>query len=92
MVFTMPAAVRTGSGPVEVNGFALREIRLRSAVQISALATQVGVTRAYLTKIELGYSPRVSPAVFQAIIGALGIGDRRALLASPHAGGAAHVA
>lgn len=67
-----------------MNGFALREIRIRSGVDIAPLARQIGVTRSYLAKIELGHSVRVSPSVFSAIQQALVISDRRAILANPH--------
>ncbi len=53
-------------------------------MEIQPLASQVEVTRSYLAKIELGHSVRVSPKVFLALLNALGIKDRRALLANPH--------
>lgn len=68
---------------VEVNGYALREIRVRTGVAIADLADQVGVTRSYLAKIELGHSHRVSPKVYAAVLAALDIKDRRVLLAAP---------
>jgi transcriptional regulator with XRE-family HTH domain len=88
-----PAATRT---TVEINGFALREIRVRSGLAVAELAAQVdalvrndgsqkGMTRSYFAKIELGHSERVSPKVFAAILKALSITDRRTLLANPHA-------
>lgn len=67
-----------------MNGFALREIRIRSGIEIAPLAAQIGVTRSYLAKIELGHSVRVSPKVYVAVLDALGIRDRRVLLAQPH--------
>lgn len=70
---------------VEVNGFALREMRIRSGLGVSDLAKQVGVQRPYIAKIELGHSKRVSPKVFNALLAALTIADRRALMANPHA-------
>lgn len=69
---------------IPINGFACREIRVRSGIDIAPLAEQIGVSRPYLAKIELGHSLRVSPTVFAALIHALGIKDRRALLAHPH--------
>lgn len=68
----------------EVNGFALREIRMRSGLAVAELAAQAGVQRPYIAKIELGHSTRVSPKVFNALLAVLTIGDRRALLANPH--------
>lgn len=80
---------------IEVNGFALRQIRVLSNRQTAELADQVdalvreagnskGMTRSYLAKIELGHSTRVSPRVYAALLQALNIEDRRVLLASPH--------
>ena len=51
---------------------------------VADLAVAVGVNRAYIAKIELGHSRRVSPKVFNALIAALTITDRRALIASPY--------
>jgi predicted transcriptional regulator len=70
---------------IEVNGFAMREIRVRSGLGVMDLAKQVGVQRPYIAKIELGHSKRVSPKVFNALLSALSITDRRVLLADPHA-------
>lgn len=70
---------------VEVNGFALRELRVRSGIGVADLAAQIGVQRPYIAKIELGHSTRVSPKVYNALLSALAIQDRRVLMASPHA-------
>lgn len=69
---------------VEINGFALREIRVRTGVSVMDLAKQVDVQRPYIAKIELGHSRRVSPKVFNALVSALAITDRRVLMANPH--------
>lgn len=74
----------TTSTTVEVNGYALRELRIRSGLGVAELADQVGVKRPYIAKIELGHSTRVSPRVFNALLASLSINDRRALLANPH--------
>lgn len=68
---------------VEVHGPALRELRIRSGLGTEELAEMAGVKRPYITKLELGHSRRVSPRVFQALLSALSIKDRRALLADP---------
>ena len=69
---------------VEVNGPAIRELRLRSAIAVADLAASVGVQRPYIAKLELGHSRRVSPKVFNALVAALAITDRRAILANPY--------
>lgn len=78
------ATMKTTATTVEVNGFALRELRVRSGLGVVELAEQVGVQRPYIAKIELGHSQRVSPKVFNALLSALSITDRRVLLANPH--------
>lgn len=69
---------------VEVHGFALREIRIRSGIETAALAAQLEVDRSYIAKIELGHSRRVSASFYTALLAALGVQDRRCLMASPH--------
>ncbi len=70
---------------IPVNGAALRELRIRTGISVAELASEVGVQRPYISKIELGYSKRVSPQVYAAILKALGVRDHRTLLADPHA-------
>lgn len=70
---------------IELNGFALRELRVRTGIGVAELAERVGVQRPYIAKIELGHSRRVSPKVYNAILDALAITDRRVLMAMPHA-------
>jgi len=69
---------------IDIHGPAVREIRLRSGVSVQELAEAMGVTRAYVAKIELGHSRRVSPKAFNALLAALGIHDRRAIMANPY--------
>lgn len=69
---------------IEVNGYALRELRVRSGIGVAELAEQVGVKRPYIAKIELGHSRRVSPKVYNALLNALAITDRRVLMTNPH--------
>lgn len=77
----MPNSDRTS---IEVNGFAFREIRIRSGVEIAECAEQIGISRPYLAHIELGSRVRVRPKVFAGMLGALQITDRRAIIADPH--------
>ena len=56
------------------------------------LAEAAGVQRPYIVKLELGHSRRVSPAVFNGIVAALGIEDRRAILANPYGAAGRHYA
>jgi len=78
---------------IEIHGPAIREIRVRSGMGVAELAAAVGVNRPYIAKIELGHSRKVSPKVFNALIAALTINDRRAIIANPYgADGVAEVA
>ena len=69
---------------IEIHGPAIREIRVRSGMGVAELAAAVGVNRPYIAKLELGHSRRVSPKVFSALVAALTITDRRAIIANPY--------
>ena len=71
-----------GESTIPIQGYALREIRIRTGLEVAQLAAEVGVTRAYIARIELGHSRRVSATVYEALLNALQIRDRRALLAN----------
>lgn len=72
------------SNAVEINGFLVRELRKREGLSVVELAAAVGCQRPYIAKIEVGLSRRVSVKVFNALLAALNIEDRRALLANPY--------
>jgi transcriptional regulator with XRE-family HTH domain len=82
----------TTATTIEVNGYALRELRIRSGLGVAELAEQVKVKRPYIAKIELGHSRRVSPRVYQSLLDVLSITDRRVLLANPHGEASAELA
>ncbi|GAA3214688.1 helix-turn-helix transcriptional regulator [Actinocorallia longicatena] len=69
---------------VEVNGFAYREIRIRSGISVGDCAGRAGISRTYLTRLELGDRVRVSPQVLKGPLDALQLADRRTILANPH--------
>lgn len=75
----------TNPTAIDINGYALRMIRVRSGVGVAELAEQIGKTRSYVAKIELGHNKRVSPETYKALLDALQIEDHRTLLVSPHA-------
>lgn len=83
----MPTTQRAGHArtTVTIHGPALRALRKAYGIEIVTLAEQVGVTRSYITKLELGYSRQVSVTVYRALGDALPIEDRRAILANPGA-------
>lgn len=69
---------------IEINGFAVREIRKIAGFNATPFAAEVGITQPHLSKIETGTRTRVTPHTFNALLRALAISDRRALLANPH--------
>lgn len=74
----------TAQTTIEVHGPAIRALRTLSGLGVAELAEAVGVNRPYVAKIELGHSRRVSPKVFNALVAALALEDRRAILANPY--------
>lgn len=69
-------------GAVPINGFALKEIRMRTGVSVAATAEAMECDRSYITKIELGTSRRVSVDFYKRLLAFLSITDHRALLAT----------
>jgi transcriptional regulator with XRE-family HTH domain len=69
---------------VEIDGERMRELRKLKGLTGIAFAAQVGVTGAYVSQIERGVRPRVSPPVFVKICDALDIrpSDRPSLVVS----------
>ena len=69
------------SGPVDINPAALRTIRQRSGMSVTALAEAAGIKQAHLSNIEAGRR-RASAEVAVALAGALKI-ELPAILANP---------
>lgn len=65
---------------VPINGPALRELRVRTGVSAASLAAELEISRTYLSMLETGVRRRVSPPLFQRIMLALRVQDRRVLL------------
>lgn len=74
----------TTSPAVEVNGYAVRVIRVLTGIDTKDLAAALDVDRSYIARIELGHNTRVSASVFSNLCRALSLQDRRAILANPH--------
>ena len=53
---------------VPINGDALRALRKERGLSIEQVATRVGVGKPYISKLELGYSPRCSVTVHAALV------------------------
>lgn len=72
----------SGSNAIRVNGAAIRTIRKDRGLDQTTFAKRVGKDRAYISHIEAGRrSP--SPETFEAIVQALKLEDRTAILADP---------
>lgn len=72
------------SSTIEVNGYALRWGRKLMNLTPGALAEVIGRDRTYIVKIETGAVTRISTDTFDALVKALALEDRRALMALPH--------
>jgi transcriptional regulator with XRE-family HTH domain len=79
----MPRPTATSS-TIAVNGYALRWGRKLMNLTPGALAESIGKDRTYIVKIETGAVTRVSTDMFQLLVEALKLEDRRALMAAPH--------
>ncbi|MGJ3228885.1 Helix-turn-helix [Micromonospora sediminicola] len=53
---------------IAVNGDAIREARKQRGLSIEQLATRVGVTKPYISKLELGHSLRCSVTVHASLV------------------------
>jgi transcriptional regulator with XRE-family HTH domain len=69
------APTRTPLG-VAVDGDAVRNARKRLGYTITAMAPQVGVSVGYLSQIERGHRPNVSPPTFKRLATALGLDEK----------------
>lgn len=69
---------------LEVNGYAVRVIRVLTGIDTKDLAEALDVDESYIRRIEVGIRSRLSPKVFNGLCRALSLQDRRAILANPH--------
>ncbi len=71
------------SSTVKIHGYACRTIRELKGRAAGELARTLDVDRSYITRIELGYAPRVSSVFYARLLAELGISDHRVLMADP---------
>ncbi|OAT68399.1 hypothetical protein AWB85_25185 [Mycobacteroides immunogenum] len=71
------------SSTVKIHGYACRTIRELKGRATGELARTLQVDRSYITRIELGYAPRVSSVFYARLLAELGITDHRVLMADP---------
>jgi len=79
-------AQAAAAATIEINGYALREVRNRTGVSANKFAQQINLSQSYLSRIENGQRTRISPEVYTAILKGLGVTDQRTFLANPHIG------
>jgi len=78
-----PTAIEARPAGVLIDGAKLRELRQMAGFTLSEFAPTCGISVQYLSQIELGVRPRVSPPVYVRICEALkltGPRQRRTLL------------
>lgn len=65
----------------QVNGAAVRSIRMDAGIEISELAEEIGITSSYLSRIEVGRTAtgRMKPATYVRLRTALGATDDQLL-------------
>lgn len=69
------------STAVPIDGATLRQARIDRGIEVADLARRIGVTRSYVTKLELGHSPRASATVHAALVRVLKPKNRHAFRA-----------
>lgn len=57
----------------EVDGAAIRKIRMSRGIPIADLARNARISRSYLTRLETGVRRQMRPPTYTALRGALGI-------------------
>lgn len=70
-----------------VNGPAIRALRIAGGYDVDSFSEAADLSRPYITKLELGHSQGCRPPAFGRIVAALGLVDRRAILANPYGEG-----
>ncbi|MEE6259148.1 helix-turn-helix domain-containing protein [Plantactinospora sonchi] len=53
---------------VPIDGAELRRIRIERGIEVADLARRLRISRGYLTKLELGHSPRASVTVYANLV------------------------
>ncbi|MEV6693393.1 helix-turn-helix transcriptional regulator [Micromonospora sp. NPDC051196] len=64
----MTTTRRRPTTAVPINGPEIRRVRMARGIEVADLASRIQVSRAYLTKLELGHSPRASVSVHAALV------------------------
>ncbi|MGW1127496.1 helix-turn-helix domain-containing protein [Streptomyces sp. NPDC002526] len=57
----------------EVDGAAIRELRMSQGIQIADLARSAHISRSYLTRLETGVRRHMRPPAYVALRAALGV-------------------
>lgn len=67
----------------EVDGTAIRELRMSRGIQIADLARTAGISRSYLTRLEIGVRRHMRPPAYVALRTALGVPPEDTQLLAP---------
>ncbi|ROT26246.1 RodZ family helix-turn-helix domain-containing protein [Micromonospora sp. HM5-17] len=73
---------------VPIDGAELRRARIDRGLEVADLARRLRISRAYLTKLELGHSPRASVTVYAGLVRLLQPADANAFRADRDASAA----
>jgi transcriptional regulator with XRE-family HTH domain len=71
---------------IDINGPAVRALRMAKGVGITPFAARLGCHRSYVSGIEVGNAARVSPEMFAKLVAALALEDDRAIRLHPYGG------
>lgn len=64
----------------QVNGAALREIRMSLGMSIAEAAARAGISKSYLNQLELGFKRHMRPPTYTALRSALRSTNERLLI------------
>jgi transcriptional regulator with XRE-family HTH domain len=67
----------------EVDGSAIRELRKSRGIRIADLARTAGISRSYLTRLEIGVRRQMRPPTYVALRTALGVPHEDTQLLAP---------
>ena len=68
---------------VEIDGTAIRRIRMSNGTEMRDLAQSAGITRSYLCRIETGSRRHLRPRTYAALRDSLGVTDDQVLAKDP---------
>lgn len=67
----------------QVDGRVIRALRMNNGESVAALADRAGISRSYLTQLELGYREHMRPPKYTALRTAMGLTPNDEQLLAP---------